>query len=332
MQAFIDNANKPEEEETSPYLTLTNVGSQTGTASILHRTQNGWEERDFRTVEYRTSGADWTPYAFGEGGYTSLGVLSGHVGEEIEIPAGGSVQFRNSSGICGAAKEDLRFRLNGSDFKASGDLQSMLDYRETYDVVPQSGFSYMFADCARLVDASGLNMDMREIQGSGCFQMFYNCASLVAAPKLPAETLGAAAYQQMFSGCAKLAEMPGLPATALTNGNEYNGMFYGCASLTSTADLPAVSVAAMSYYNMFYGCTSLVRTGRIALSPAGKTQYQMMFYSCPSLAEVTFTGERTFQSARMFSGVAAEGVVKYTNHALDAQDVPSGWTLEYIGD
>lgn len=91
MRAFINNRNNPEKEETSPYLTLTNVGSQTGTVSILHRTMNGWEERDFRTIEYRTSGTDWTPYAFDEEGYTSLGVLSGHVGEDIEIPAGESV-------------------------------------------------------------------------------------------------------------------------------------------------------------------------------------------------------------------------------------------------
>lgn len=227
--------------------------------------------------------------------------------------------------------EYLQFSLNDSDFKASGNLQSMLDYRETCDVVSQYGFSYMFMDCDRLVDASGLNVDAREIQDSGCLHMFYNCASLGAGPKLPAETLGDGAYRQMFYGCVKLTEMPELPATTLTNGNEYFRMFYGCASLTSTVDLPAVSVAKMSYYNMFYGCASLVRTGRIALSPTDMAQYRQMFFNCAKLAEVTFTGERTFQSTKMISG-AAEGVIKYTNHALDAQDVPEGWTLEYIGD
>lgn len=62
------------------------------------------------------------------------------------------------------------------------------------------------------------------------YSLFYNCASLVAPPKLPATSLHTLCYDFMFANCISLVKTPELPATSLVYGCYYY-MFSGCPQL-----------------------------------------------------------------------------------------------------
>ena len=69
-----------------------------------------------------------------------------------------------------------------------------------------------------LLDGSNYN-SMNSLEGSAnAFAgLFYGCASLTTAPKLPATTLSDGCYLKMFYGCTSLIHAPELPATTLTD-------------------------------------------------------------------------------------------------------------------
>ena len=107
----------------------------------------------------------------------------------------------------------------------------------------------------------------------GCFvYMFYNAATLIKAPELPATTLAA---------------------------NCYDRMFYGCTSLTTLPKLNVLTMPAYCYRDMFRGCTkikiSTTLTGiydtayRIPTAGTGTTATDAFLYMFTSTGG-TFTG------------------------------------------
>ena len=109
--------------------------------------------------------------------------------------------------------------------------------------------------------------------------MFYNCASLVKAPELPATTLANYCYNSMFFGCTSLTTTPALPATTLAN-YCYSSMFYNCTSLITAPALPATTLANSCYYGMFYNCISLTTIPSLPATTLFDKCYQDMFRDC----------------------------------------------------
>ena len=64
----------------------------------------------------------------------------------------------------------------------------------------------------------------------GYLFLFFECASLIQAPELPATQLTEYCYESMFYNCTSLVQAPELPATQLTE-YCYRDMFYGCTNL-----------------------------------------------------------------------------------------------------
>lgn len=62
------------------------------------------------------------------------------------------------------------------------------------------------------------------------YNLFYDCASLITAPELPATTLATYCYANMFRECSSLVNAPALPATTLET-SCYSSMFSGCSNL-----------------------------------------------------------------------------------------------------
>jgi len=101
-----------------------------------------------------------------------------------------------------------------------------------------------------------------------CYQgMFYNCASLMTAPALPATDIKTSGYcyASMFRGCTSLKKAPELPAKILPLGC-YQFMFQDCTSLTTLPMLPATKLFSDCCTRMFRNCTSLV----VNASPHGE--------------------------------------------------------------
>ena len=92
-------------------------------------------------------------------------------------------------------------------------------------------FYFLFYD-SKIVDASNMILPVTNVNGkSVCYShMFENCTYLIAAPVLPATTLGYQCYNAMFKGCTSLTIAPVLPATHIES-YSYGEMFNGCTSL-----------------------------------------------------------------------------------------------------
>jgi hypothetical protein len=135
--------------------------------------------------------------------------------------------------------------------------------------------------------------------------MFFNCASLTHAPKLPATTLAYYCYFGMFSRCT-LTQAPELPATTLAE-NCYSNMFGNCTSLTQAPALPATTLADSCYVCMFEGCSNLnnINVNFSAWEPSNATDEWVVDVSSSG----TFTCPTTLPEE------------------FGTSKIPSGWTV-----
>ena len=143
-----------------------------------------------------------------------------------------------------------------------------------------SCYQAMFGYCASLTAAPEL--PATTLSNYCYYFIFGECTSLTTAPALPATTLAQYCYYQMFEGCTSLATAPELPATTLADCC-YQSMFQNCTSLTTPPALPATTLETQCYYNMFYGCTSLTTTPELPATTLANSCYSYMFRSCRSL-------------------------------------------------
>ena len=88
------------------------------------------------------------------------------------------------------------------------------------------------------------------------FRLFYQCASLTTAPKLPATTLTSQCYSSMFRQCTSLETAPELPATTLAT-YCYVYMYEWDTALTYINNLPATTLSNSCYSNMYKWCSNI---------------------------------------------------------------------------
>ena len=169
-----------------------------------------------------------------------------------------------------------QFVITGS-IAASGNIMSLLNFSTT---LPYYAFCMMFLDCASLTAAPELPATTL---APNCYDnMFNNCTSLVQAPALPATTLADSCYTYMFNECTSLTAAPELPATTLALGC-YTYMFNGCTSLVQAPALPATTLTISCYNRMFYSCTSLTTAPELPATKLREYCYYSMFNGCTSL-------------------------------------------------
>lgn len=82
-----------------------------------------------------------------------------------------------------------------------------------------------------VVDASNLILPTTSL-AYGCYrELFYNCASLIAAPAIPATSVSTDCCRSMFGKCGNLTTAPALLSPVLAT-RCYQSMFSYCASLS----------------------------------------------------------------------------------------------------
>ena len=195
------------------------------------------------------------------------------------------------------------FVMTGS-IAASGNIMSLLNFSDT---LPDYAFNSLFA---------------------------YHCASLTAAPELPATTLSAYCYYNMFSECTSLTAAPALPATTLAI-ECYNAMFARCTSLAIAPALPATTLQVDCYNNMFCYCTSLVQAPELPATELIYGCYNYMFDGCTKLnyVKAMFTTDPTSGTYldSWLSNVSPTGTfvknaaATWTN---EQAGIPTGWTVQ----
>lgn len=180
------------------------------------------------------------------------------------------------------------WKLTGRNISCEGNIETLLDYATV---------------------ANGEHPPM----SSNCYQfIFYNCSSLVAAPKLPATAMVFACYSWMFAGCTSLTMAPKLPATTLST-SCYSQMFRGCTSLITLPNLSATTLASYSYEEMFSNCTSI----KLSTNQTGEyqTAYRIPTNDTGSIATDAladmFTG-----TGGTFTGTPSINTTYYTSNTV----------------
>ena len=315
---------------------LTTVALEDGTISF-----NIWKSMGtdmITSISYSTNnGETWTTTANQDN-------KSEHLTIDVDVNTGDKVLWKGVATQTGYDDEDDYGDYVGSffssdcEFDAKGNIMSLLwgdNFKEKIIIQEEYAFYYLFHDyddekTCSIVNAKNLILPATTLTNYCYSGMFYNCTSLVTAPKLPAITLATSCYSNMFGDCTSLVTTPELPAITLANGcyesmffdcislttapelpattltsNCYNGMFTGCTSLTTAPELPATTLAYKCYGNMFSGCTSLTITPTLPATTLANHCYAGMFSNCtsliitPELPATTLT-ENCYQS--MFSG------------------------------
>ena len=241
------------------------------------------------SLEYSYNGIDWSVW--------DLSGLTVNPGDILYI------RGYNLGGFSSSSSDYYTFIIEGDKVSCSGNIMSLIDYKNLPDVIPcEYCFYGLFSRCTALTSAPELPASkltdrcyswMFECCTSlkiapelpattlayWCYSyMFYGCSSLIAAPELPAKKLKYHCYDSMFSRCTSLTVAPELPATALAE-SCYESMFEGCTSLTVAPELPATELIFACYSYMFYGCTALTTAPELPAN-ISKLYYMYMFDGC----------------------------------------------------
>ena len=245
-------------------------------------------------IKYSLNGGTWTQWDY----------------SAITLNTGDTVRMKgnNSGGFSTSSSKYNQFQMTGK-ISASGNIMSLL-YDDNFERKLTIPCNYCF------------------------YYMFFGCAALTTAPKLPATTLANYCYHNMFSGCTNLTTAPNLPATTLVNSCYYN-MFYRCTNLTTVPELPAKTLASNCYYYMFFGCTSLTTAPELPATTLANYCYYNMFNGCKKLNSITCLATNisaTNCTYNWVSGVASNGTftkaASMTSWTSGANGIPSGWTVQ----
>lgn len=194
----------------------------------------------------------------------------------LSVSAGESIQFQNTEErLSNGQTNYVQFAIEGGKMKASGNIQSMLNYSKE---ASYGCFYNLFKFCSLLTQAPELRAT---ILNDYCYySMFNGCYQISTAPELPAKTMAQYCYQLMFSGCRGFRTAPELPATTLSQGC-YANMFYGCSNLTQLPELPATTLASMCYSAMFADCTGIITPMKqLPATTLATSCYSSMFSGC----------------------------------------------------
>lgn len=225
-------------------------------------------------LEYSTDLTSWSTWS----GTVTLNAIKS--GSEYLLYLRGT----DNSVISGGDGKGWTF--TGTNISCSGNIENLLDY-----VMVKAGehpnmgancYSHLFYNCASLTTAPKLPATML---ASGCYHdIFRNCTGLTTAPELPATTLASECYYGMFNGCTNLTTAPELLATTLAE-YCYAGMLRDCANLTVAPELPAMVLSAHCYLDMFNGCINLNAVPELFATTLAERCYCRMFKGCTNLTK-----------------------------------------------
>ena len=163
------------------------------------------------------------------------------------------------------------------------------------------------------------DINIGEVGNRGCYQMFFQCRNLSAAPNLTINKVGDHGCYQMFlnSYSFKSPTYYGIASIGTFNINEIGSygcqeMFSGCQRLEAAPAITAVSVGAHGCEKMFYNCwvnasVGLQTAGAITSNSVANYGYASMFEGCKRLTGVQNNEIRSgfasdYAFTKMFNG------------------------------
>lgn len=161
-----------------------------------------------------------------------------------------------------------------------------------------------------------LNKNNTTTLSNYCFyKLFYECSSLITAPKLIATALKEGCYSYMFYECRNLKYAPSLPS-ATAEVSCCSSMFERCFNLETLPKLEITPIKSHSCYRMFYSCS------KIKISETQTWEYQTP-YSIPSGAGSSIYDYMFKYTWWTFTDTPYAGTYYTSNEVAPASVVPS---------
>ena len=206
------------------------------------------------------------------------------------------------------------YLCNGLDVSPAVTAAKVKDY----------GFYQMFNFANTAANAVPVGFDhardinIGEVGNRGCYQMFFQCRNLSAAPNLTINKVGDhGCYQMFLNSYSFKTNYYGIASIGTFNINEIGSygcqeMFSGCQRLEAAPAITAVSVGAHGCEKMFYNCwvnasVGLQTAGAITSNSVANYGYASMFEGCKRLTGVQNNEIRSgfandYAFTKMFSG------------------------------
>ena len=170
---------------------------------------------------------------------------------------------------------------------------------EHLDMQDLQDASYLFFDCANLINGSKFNMP----NVTNMYMMFRGCINLTTVLNLNAPNITNTAY--MFSRCNNLTTIYNFDTPNVTNMSQ---MFYSCRNLTTIPLLNTSNVTDMGY--MFGFCRNLTTIPNF--NTINVTNMSTMFQGCENLTNIShFNTSNVVNMSEMFSGCSNLAVTPF---------------------
>ena len=324
--AYLGNEKVYPTIDEQDYFSITNDDADNGCFFVFDSyNSNYYLDLD---LEYSYDKKTWTKWPTSEDDRLWLS------GENLN-PAMKTAYIRgNNTTISPNDSDYISLFQSGTSWHAGGNIMSLLRKNnfDTLTSVPDYCFYRFFINQRWMTAAPKLPATT---VGAYAYQdMFNGCITLTAAPALPATTIGTSCYAYMFYGCKRMTSAPAiLPATTLAD-DCYRNMFNGCEALTAAPALPATTLASGCYRNMFTVCSSLTTAPELPARQLVSYCYHEMFKMCSSMnyIKALFTSTPGTNTTDWVAAVATSGTfvknaaATWTNTGENA--VPVGWTIE----
>ena len=246
----------------------------------------------------------------------------------VSLNTGDLVYFKGSNTSLGTASSRYtKFVMTGT-IEAHGNIMSLL-YGDNADgqlTIPANYCFYrLFYQCPSLVTAPKLPATTLKQR---CYMSLFDETSITIPPVLPATTMQTYCYCYMFRR-TPLSTCPELPATTLAD-RCYANMFSYCENIKTPPILPATTLVQYCYTGMF-NYSGLTSAPELPATTLQTGCYSAMFGHCTSLTTAPVLPATTLVSqcyTQMFDGCTNLNYIKAMFTTTPKTTYSNNWVRE----
>ena len=220
----------------------------------------------------------------------------------------------NPNGISSSTSVYSNFAFS-DNVTVSGNIQTLLTQAGNMTSVPAYGFIFLFTNCSKLIDASGLKLPATTLNQYCYGRLFDSCSNLkYGVEELPATTLPRFAYGYMYCNCTQLIKASHVPENAVITGTQvFDHAYQGCNNLRIVQEVLPPIKGSNQYDGCFYNCGQLVKAPKITITGSYSYCCREMFRGCTALSfiEIEVTGSSVSSNSfnNWLTGAAGHGTI-----------------------
>ena len=200
-------------------------------------------------LQYSTDKVDWIDY-------TDQTITVANIDDVVYFRASDV----GNEGFCTTENKNnyWSFTIPTGKFSVSGNIMTLLDNTgKKMEITQYYAFSGLFNGCTGLVDAGNLKLPATTLGVAAYLDLFRGCSYLITSPKeLPALIAPHVAYANMFYNCTNMTSVPETVGTREYGQSACESMYLGCQNIPTTVTLKATKFHYTAFSYMFYNTDS----------------------------------------------------------------------------